>query len=90
MPWTRAAESAPSPSDCLLDLLVAEAVDERVESWDDKSIEHRCHLVSVQGIAGAGTQVHENECPIQHGYSREVRATGRGPPPSACESQPQQ
>ena len=80
-PWT--AASAPSPSERLLDLFVAEAVDEWVESWDDKGVEHGGHLVRVQGVAGAGTQVHEDECPVQHGHSREVGATGRGCSPPA-------
>ncbi|TEA36780.1 hypothetical protein DBR06_SOUSAS310203, partial [Sousa chinensis] len=57
-------------------LFVAEAVGERVESWDDKGVEHRCHLVSVRGVAGAGAQVHENDCPVKHGHGREVGATG--------------
>lgn len=60
----RAAESMPSALEGFLDFLVSKTVDEWVESWDDESIEHRCHLVRVQGIAGAGTQVHENKGPI--------------------------
>lgn len=77
------AEPAPGPSESRLDLRVAEAVNERVESWDDEGVKHGCHLVGVQGVAGAGTQVHENEGPIQHGHGHEVGATGRSCSPAA-------
>lgn len=87
-PWT--AASAPSPSGAALLDLFAEAV-EQVESWDDKAVEHGGHLVRVQGEAGAGTQVHEDECPVQHGHSREVEpqveAARHRSRPSACGSQ---
>lgn len=82
-PWT--AAPALGPSECLLDLYVAEAVDEWVEGWDDKGVEHRCHLVAIQDIAGSGMEVDENECPVQHGHSCEVGATGRGCSPAALE-----
>ena len=82
-PWI--AAPALGPSECLLDLYVAEAVDEWVEGWDDKGVEHRCHLDAVQGIAGAGTQVQENECAAEHGHRYEVGARGRGCLPVALE-----
>ena len=75
-PWI--AAPALGPSECLLDLYVAEAVDEWVEGWDDKGVEYRCHLVTLQGIAGAGIHVDENKCPVQNVHSCEVGATGRG------------
>lgn len=69
---------APGTSPYLLDLFIVEAVDEWVEGWCDKGAEQRCHLVTVQGIAGAGMQVHENECPyIMAGHSCEVGSLDR-------------
>ena len=85
MHMLQTAAPSPGPFEHLLEFFVVEAVDEWVEGWDDKGVEYICHLVAVQGIAGAGTKVHENECPIQWGHSCEVGATGKGCSPASLD-----
>ena len=62
--------------DRLLDLLVPQAVNERVQHRAHRRVEHRHHPVGLRGLARVVPQVHEDERPKEERHSGEVGGAG--------------
>ena len=56
---------------------VSQAVYDRIEKWDNDSVEHRHHLVGIVGIHKLGAGVGEKSCGVEQNYNCQVRGTGR-------------
>ena len=63
-------------SECTLDFLVPQTVDQGVQHGDDHGIEHRYSFVSVHGMTGARLQVHKNYSTIENKNSSKMGCTG--------------
>ncbi|KAM5248379.1 uncharacterized protein ACOB6Z_010537 [Ctenodactylus gundi] len=64
-------------------------VDDWIQHGDHHGVKHRHHHVVLQGVAGAGSHVHEEDCPVVNGHAGQVRATrGEHFSPPFCGAHP--
>lgn len=58
-------------------ILISKAVDQWVQHGDDNCVENRGYFVRVQGVTGAGSEIHEEERAEEEGHGGEVGGAGR-------------